>query len=73
MRAKGSASPAAAAVCQTISTRPSERGSPHRQQAPLAAVHRTSGSEEAGRQRSFVGATVIVPIDNLWWPVSITL
>jgi hypothetical protein len=24
-------------------------------------------------QRSFAGATVIVPIENLWWPVSITV
>jgi len=39
--------------------------------APIAAVCRTSGTEGAGRQRSFGGATVIVPIDNLWWPVSI--
>ena len=43
-------------------------------EAPTAAVRRTSGTNGVRPDSgSFASAKVIVPIDNLWWPVSITV
>jgi len=39
---------------------------------PIAAVRRTSGIDGAA-ERSFADAPLGGPIDNLWWPVPITV
>jgi hypothetical protein len=41
--------------------------------APFPDVRRRSGTDELARIAVISRAAVIVPIENLWWPVSITV
>src|SRR5262249_15512493 len=41
--------------------------------APFRPFVDRCGAGELGRKRSSATATLIVAIDNLWWPVSITV
>jgi hypothetical protein len=41
--------------------------------APIAVVRRTSRTEGAGPIAVIRRRYLILPIDNLWWPVSITV